>query len=139
MTDQQDPRHEQYDRVRDAFDDLKIEDKTAFLIKETVNTIVQGVEEAARTIIGEFDSMFGGEPAEEAAEAADEQKTAAENGAAKKSTARKKSTASKGQTATAKKTTAKKTTTRKTTTRKTTAKKTTGRKTTPKKDDSDAS
>ena len=130
MTDQQDPRHEQYDRVRDAFEDLKIEDKTVFLIKETVNTIVQGVEEAARTIIEEFDSMFGGEPAEEAAA---EEKTA-ENGAAKTSTSRKKTTASKAKSTTAKKTTAKKTTTRKTTTRKTTAK-----KTTPKKDDSDAS
>ena len=124
MTDQQDPRHEQYDRVRDAFGDLKIEDKTVFLIKETVNTIVQGVEEAARSIIEEFDSMFGAEPADEAAA---EEKTAAENGAAKTSTSRKKTTA--------RKTTAKKTTPRKTTTRKTT----TSKKTPPKKDDSDAS
>ena len=124
MTDQQDPRHEQYDRVRDAFDDLKIEDKTVFLIKETVNTIVQGVEEAALSIIEEFYSMFGAEPADEAAA---EEKTAAENGAAKTSTSRKKTTA--------RKTTAKKTTPRKTTTRKTT----TSKKTPPKKDDSDAS
>ena len=127
MTDQQDPRHEQYDRVRDAFEDLKIEDKTAFLIKETVNTIVQGVETAARTIIEEFDSMFGGEPAEEAAT---EEKAGAENGAAKTSTSRKKTTATKKKSTTAKKTTAKKTTAKKTTTRKTTT-----RKRTPKKDD----
>ena len=132
MTDQQDPSHEQYNQVRDAFSDLKIEDKTVFLIKETVNTIVQGVEEAARSIIEEFDSMFGGEPAEEAAS---EEKAAAENGAARASTSRKKTTASKAQSTTAKKTTAKKTTAKKTTTRKTAASK----KTTPKKDDSDAS
>ena len=58
MTDQQDPRNEQYDRVRDAFDSLPFEDKTIFLLKETVNTIVQSVEGAARSIIDEFEGMF---------------------------------------------------------------------------------
>ena len=123
MTDQQDPRHEQYDRARDAFDDLAIEDKTVFLIKETVNTIVQGVEDAARSILDEFDSMFGEAPAEDA-KTETEDKAAAENGAAKKTTSRKKSTGSKGRS----------------TTRKTTAKKTTSsRRKTTKKDDSEES
>ena len=120
MTDQQDPRNEQYDRARDAFGDLAIEDKTVFLLKETVNTIVQGVEGAARSIIDEFESMFGEAPAE----AETEEKAAAENGAAKKTTARKKTTASKTRS----------------TTRKTTAKKTTSsRRKTTKKDDGDDS
>ncbi len=128
MTDQQDPHTEQYDRARDAFDDLPIEDKTVFLLKETVNTIVQGVEEAARSILDEFEGLFGEAPAEEAET---EEKAAAENGAAKKTTTRKKTTASKASSSTTKKTTAKKTTS----SRKTTF----SRKKTTKKDDSDAS
>ena len=135
MTDQQDPHTEQYDRAREAFDGLAIEDKTVFLLKETVNTIVQGVEEAARSILDEFEGMFGEAPVEEAETeekaAEPEEKAAAENGAAKKTSTRKKTTASKASSSTAKKTTAKKTTS----TRKTTS----SRRKTTKKDDSDAS
>ncbi len=82
MADQQDPRDQQYERAHDAFEDLKIEDKTVFLLKETVNTIVEGVETCARTIADEFSAMFGEAPADtEEAEA----KTG-ENGAAKSGT-----------------------------------------------------
>ena len=125
MTDQQDPRNEQYDRVRDAFDSLPIEDKTVFLLKETVNTIVQSVEGAARSIIDEFEGMFGEAPA---TDAETQEKAAADNGAAKTSKTRKKTTASKGRS-----------TTRKTTSKKTTSsrKKTSPRKKTTKKDDSE--
>ena len=128
MTDQQDPRNEQYDRVRDAFDSLPIEDKTVFLLKETVNTIVQSVEGAARSIIDEFEGIFGEAPAADA-ETETQEKAAAEDGAAKTSTTRKKTTASKGR-STTRKTTAKKTTSSR--------KKTSPRKTTKKDDSEDA-
>ena len=113
MADQQDPRQEQYNRAREAFDDLKIEDKTVFLLKETVNTIFEGVETCARTIAGEFGSVFGDAPAEEA------EAKAEENGAAKssaKKTTRAKSTRAKS-------TRAKTGSTKKTTTKRTSSKK----------------
>ena len=115
MADQQDPRDQQYERAHDAFEDLKIEDKTVFLLKETVNTIVEGVETCVRTITDEFGAMFGEAPADtEEAEA-----KAGENGAAKSGT---------------KKTTRAKTTRKKT---RSTTKKTTSKRTSSKKDDSD--
>ncbi len=115
MADQQDPRQKQYDRARDAFEDLKIEDKTVFLFKETVNTIFEGVETCARSIADEFGAMFEEAPADtEEAEA-----KAGGNGAAKSGT---------------KKTTRAKTTRKKT---RSTTKKPTSKRTPPKKDDSD--
>ena len=119
MADQQDPRQKQYDRARDAFEDLKIEDKTVFLFKETVNTIFEGVETCARSIADEFGAMFEEAPADtEEAEA-----KAGGNGAAKSGT---------------KKTTRAKTTRAKTTRAKTgSTKKTTSKRTSTKKDDSD--
>ncbi len=114
MADQQDPRQEQYERAHDAFEDLKIEDKTVFLFKETVNTIFEGVETCARSIVDEFGAMFEEAPADtEEAEA-----KAGGNGAAKSGT--------------------KKTTRAKTTRAKTgSTKKTTSKRTSSKKDDSD--
>ena len=110
MADQQDPRQEQYNRARDAFEDLKMEDKTVFLLKETVNTIFEGVETCARSISDEFGAMFGEAPADtEETEA-----KAEENGAAKsgpKKTTRAKTTRSKttrAKTGSAKRTTTKK-------------------------------
>ncbi len=119
MADQQDPRDQQYERAHDAFEDLKIEDKTVFLFKETVNTIVEGVETCARTIADEFGAMFGEAPADtEEAEA-----KVGGNGAAKSGN---------------KKTTRAKTTRAKTTRAKTGSKKrTTSKRTSSKKDDSD--
>ncbi len=115
MADQQDPRDQQYERAHDAFEDLKIEDKTVFLLKETVNTIVEGVETCVRTIADEFGAMFGEAPADtEEAEA-----KAGENGTAKSGT---------------KKTPPAKTTRAKTSK---TKKKTTPKRTSSKKDDSD--
>jgi len=110
MADQQDPRDQQYERAHDAFEDLKIEDKTVFLLKETVNTIVEGVETCVRTITDEFGAMFGEAPADtEEAEA-----KAGENGAAKsgkKKTTRAKTTRAK--TGSKKRTTSKRTSSKK--------------------------
>lgn len=116
MADQQDPQQTQYERARDAFEDLKIEDKTVFLLKETVNTIFQGVETCARTIVDEFGAMFGDAPAEtEEADAKTEGNGAAPSEA--KKTTRARTTRAK--------------------TRSTTKKTTSKRTSRPKKDDSD--
>ena len=94
MADQQDPRQEQYNRARDAFEGLKMEDKTVFLLTETVNTIFEGAETCARTIADEFGAFFGGEFTEtEEAEAKASGNGAAKSGA--KKTTRAKSTRGK--------------------------------------------
>lgn len=119
MTDQQDPRKEQYARVRNAFDELEIEDKAIFLIREAVNTIVEGVEAATRTIFDEFEVLFGGMPP---ADAETEQAAENGNGAETEAASRpKRRTRAKTQRTT------------------TTPKKTRSKKSTPKPDDGDAS
>jgi len=122
MTDHEDPRREYYKRVHDAFDELTIEDKAVFLVKEALNTFVQGIDEATRIIMSGFEAMFEG-PSPAAAEA--EEAQAPEKGPKKSTASTKKST-----------TGAPKATPPKT--RKTT-RKTPSPKTTPKKDDTDAS
>ena len=124
MTEHQDPRNPQYERARQAFEDLSIEDRAVFLVQETVSTVVRGIEEAGRTLSREIDALF--REAEAEADAEPTKKTST----GKKSTTRK-STAKK---TTAKKTTAKKSTAKKTTPKKTTAKKRTTKKTPPKDD-----
>jgi len=127
MTDQQDPRKERYDRARSAFDELKIEEKTLFLIKETVNTIVEGVEEATRSIFNEFETLFGDVPvADPEVEQAEKAVRAAAQEAASSTTASrpKRSTRSK---------------TRSTAAKTSAAKKTNPKQTTPRPDDTDAS
>ncbi len=110
MADQQDPRDQQYERAHDAFEDLKIEDKTVFLLKETVNTIFEGVETCVRTIADGFGAMFEEAPADtEEAEAKAEGNGAAKSG--KKKTTRAKTTRAK--TGSTKKTTSKRTSTKK--------------------------
>lgn len=41
---------ETYKRAQEAFKELELMDKAVFLAKETANTVVHGVEEAARTL-----------------------------------------------------------------------------------------
>ena len=120
MTKQQDPRREQYEHARRAFEELAIEDRALFIVQETIGTVVRGIEEAGRALSRELDDLFR-EVEHEAEAAAEEAEAAA--APPPKTTARKTST---------RKTAAKKTTTTKTPAKKTTAKKTT-RKSTSKK------
>lgn len=41
---------ETYKRAQEAFEELELMDKAVFLAKEAANTVVHGVEEAARTL-----------------------------------------------------------------------------------------
>lgn len=111
MKDPQDPYRARYEQARTAFEELSIEERTLFLIKETINTIAAGVDDAVDKVSQEFETMFreaaGGDGATEAHEPEAPPKT-------RKTSTRKKSTSTKS---TAKKTTStrgrKKTTPRK--------------------------
>ncbi|MFQ5569239.1 MAG: hypothetical protein ACE5G0_06165 [Rhodothermales bacterium] len=117
MTDQQDPRREQYDRAREAFEDLKIEDRTLFLLKETINTIAQGVDQAVKTLADGVGGLFHEEEASDNGEAEEPKAKSTRS----RASTRKKATG----------TSSKSTTTRKTTTKKTS----TAKKSRPKSDD----
>ncbi len=107
MTDQQDPRKERYTRAREALEDLEIEDRTVFLIQETVNTITAGVDSLLRRMSEDLEGLF-----EERKEAgAEEEAPPAKEPPRKKTSTTRKTTAKKS---TAKQSTASKTTGRKT-------------------------
>ena len=55
---QHDAHSKQYHQAREAFDDLKIEDRAVFLLEATVSTVARGVEEAGRILADELDRLF---------------------------------------------------------------------------------
>ena len=55
---QQDAHSKQYRQAREAFDDLKIEDRAVFLLEATVSTVARGIEDAGRALANELDRMF---------------------------------------------------------------------------------
>lgn len=57
---ERDPR---YQHVRDAFDELKIEDKAVFLLEAGVTTLVRGIEQFTRFVASEVDKAFSQPPA----------------------------------------------------------------------------
>ena len=100
MAKTQDPRREQYDQARSAFEELSIEDRVLFLLKETITTVADGIERAGRTVANELDAVFEEMEAEpengEAAPATEPQGTPKTT---KKSTTRSKKTTTKKSTA----------------------------------------
>ncbi len=104
MADPQDPRKEQYERARRAFEELKIEDKAFFLVQEAISTVAQGIETAGRALADEFEALFRrAENGEQEAEApkTEKKKTRSKTGkaSAKKPRAKKtppKKSAGKG-------------------------------------------
>lgn len=103
MKDPQDPFRERYEQARTAFEELSIEERTLFLIKETINTIAAGVDDAVHKVSAEFDTIF---------------RDAAENGAQAHEEAPPKKTSPRKKTTSTTSTRGRKTTTKKTTTRK---------------------
>jgi hypothetical protein len=73
MTTHEQARSTEYERVRQAFEDLGVEDKAVFLLEATVTTIARTVETAGRLLADEIDRLFRSDPfappAEPAAEA----------------------------------------------------------------------
>lgn len=49
---------EQYDRVRQEFDQLRTEDKAVFLVEAVASTLARSVEQVGRAIADEFDRAF---------------------------------------------------------------------------------
>ena len=63
---QHETHRKQYYRAREAFDDLKIEDRAVFLLEATVATVARGVEEVGRALADELDRFFRSSRTEEA-------------------------------------------------------------------------
>ena len=49
---------EQFERVRSAFDQLKIEDRAVFLVEATVATVAQGIDQAGRAMGVILEDLF---------------------------------------------------------------------------------
>ena len=63
---------EHYQRVRQEFDDLSLQDRAVFLAEATVSTIIRGAEQISTAVAEELDKLFRtrsgagkGEPAAE--------------------------------------------------------------------------
>ena len=96
MAKTQDPRREQYDQARAAFEELSIEDRVLFLLKETITTVADGIERAGRTVAEELDALFEErESKSEDGEAASEAEPKSTSKTAKKSSTRAKKSTSK--------------------------------------------
>ena len=63
---QHETHRKRYHQAREAFDELKIEDRAIFLLEATVTTVARGVEEAGRALADELDRFFHGFRAERA-------------------------------------------------------------------------
>ncbi len=59
MEDQDKSQGNTYDQARQAFNDLDMNDRVAFLVKESVNTIARALEMAAETIEHDCATIFG--------------------------------------------------------------------------------
>lgn len=92
MTEQQDPRAKQYEQARDAFEDLKIEDRVLFLAQESFATVINGIKAVGDALTHGFNDMFTEAPAEEAPKEEDKTKAAAAPKTAKRKTTARKST-----------------------------------------------
>jgi len=51
-------RKERLRNVREAFDSLSMEDKTAFLAEATASTVARGLEYAGKAVASELDHLF---------------------------------------------------------------------------------
>lgn len=65
MTDQHEEFSSKYDQAREAFNDLDLEGRVAFLVKESVNTFVHAFETFAETVSRDCASVFGAEAAKD--------------------------------------------------------------------------
>ncbi len=67
MSGKQNRPQDSYSSARDAFDELKIEDKALFLIEATVSTIGRGLEDAGRALTHLFEDLVRGGHGEDTA------------------------------------------------------------------------
>lgn len=79
MNEYRKTRSEQYNRLRDDFDTLAVEDKALFLLEATVSTLVRGIESFGKALGDELEHVFRrAEQAAAEAEAEAEAEAAAE-------------------------------------------------------------
>lgn len=57
---------EQYRRVRDAFDDLKVEDQAVFLAEAAVGVVARGIEQAGHAVAEALDELLRTRPRDDA-------------------------------------------------------------------------
>lgn len=60
MSDHQDPVNDPFAQAREAFDQLGLEQKAAFLAQETINTAVSAVRSLADAVSAECADLFDG-------------------------------------------------------------------------------
>lgn len=58
MTEFRRARGEAYNRLREEFDALRVEDKAVFLLESTFSALVNGIESFGRVVGEELDRMF---------------------------------------------------------------------------------
>lgn len=51
-------RDEDYQRTRDTFNDMKLEDQATFLVEATATLLARGIEEAGRVMADGIDEIF---------------------------------------------------------------------------------
>lgn len=61
----------QYRRVREAFDDLRVEDQAVFLAEAAVGVLARGVEQAGRAVADALDDLMRPRPQEPQSTATD--------------------------------------------------------------------
>ncbi|MDA1028050.1 MAG: hypothetical protein O3B41_03235 [Bacteroidetes bacterium] len=58
MTEDKKNRSKEYSSTREAFDDLKIEEKAFFLLESTAKAVIDSVQEAVETLSGAMNDAF---------------------------------------------------------------------------------
>ena len=58
MSDQEKKRSKKYNRVREKFEELPLEEKATFLVEAVFTTLTRGVEQAGKAFSEELNSLF---------------------------------------------------------------------------------
>ena len=58
MSEQEKKRSKKYNRVREKFEELPLEDKATFLVEAVFTTLTRGVEQAGKAFSEELNSLF---------------------------------------------------------------------------------
>lgn len=58
MSDQEKKRSKKYNRVREKFDELPLEEKATFLVEAVFTTLTRGIEQAGKAFSEELNSLF---------------------------------------------------------------------------------
>lgn len=58
MSDKEKKRSKKYNRTREKFDELPLEDKATFLVEAVFTTLTKGIEQAGKAFSDELNSLF---------------------------------------------------------------------------------